>query len=98
MRSMLAILLVFAPLAVAETGSIRGLVVSTNGEPLPGVNVLVQGTVRGTTTSASGEFSLSGISVGTYTIVFSLVGYQREQRSKVDVREGQALELRVVLT
>lgn len=43
------------------------------GEPLPGVNVIVQGTARGVSTDNDGRYSLNAPEDGT--LVFTLIGY-----------------------
>ncbi|MDR8394410.1 SusC/RagA family TonB-linked outer membrane protein [Aliifodinibius sp. S!AR15-10] len=48
-----------------------------SGEAMPGVNVLIQELQRGTATNANGEFSISGVESGTYTLVATFIGYQR---------------------
>lgn len=45
-----------------------------NNQPLPGVNVVVKGAVRGTTTDGQGKYTLSVPSSGA-VLVFSFVGY-----------------------
>lgn len=71
----------------AETGTIRGIVRdSTNQEPLPGANILVPGTVLGTSTDENGEFQLSGLAIGKQIIVVSMIGYSERQLS---VRVGK---------
>lgn len=58
---------------------------------------MVQGTVRGTTTDAEGRYRISALAPGRYTVVFSLVGYQREVRSNVLVEEDAETVLNVEL-
>lgn len=83
-------------LALAASGSIVGRVTTTLGvEPLAGVNVLIQGTVRGATTDTSGEFRIIDVPAGTYTILFSIIGYQRVRLSDVRVKEGEETFLAV---
>lgn len=60
-----------------------------DGMPLPGVNVVVKGTMVGTATDTEGRYSLSAPNP-TDTLVFSFVGYQTlevaiEGRSTIDV-------------
>ncbi|MFA5244392.1 MAG: SusC/RagA family TonB-linked outer membrane protein [Pedobacter sp.] len=52
---------------------IRGKVVDSKGESLPGVSVRVKGTAVGTTTDAQGNFSLNAPNNGT--LIFSYIGY-----------------------
>lgn len=72
----------------AFPGSIAGRVMSeSDHEGVAGVRVFLQGTVRGVSTGAQGEFRLAEISPGTYTLVFSMIGYQRLTVAGVVVRD-----------
>ncbi|GAA5520294.1 TonB-dependent receptor [Aliifodinibius salicampi] len=58
---------------------VSGTVTSAaDGETLPGVNISVKGTSTGTSTDASGEYSLT-VSSANDTLIFSFVGYQTQQ-------------------
>ncbi|MBO4371393.1 MAG: carboxypeptidase-like regulatory domain-containing protein, partial [Bacteroidales bacterium] len=58
----------------AQTGkTISGTVTDPNGEPLPGVTVIVQGTNIGTITDLDGKYSISVPQ--NATLVFSFIGY-----------------------
>lgn len=48
-----------------------------SGEPLPGVNVVVEGTSSGTATTVNGKFELSVKSLQD-TLIFSFIGYQSQ--------------------
>ncbi len=52
---------------------INGKVTDTNGQPLPGVTVVVKGTTNGTVTNVNGEYSFPGVQRND-VIVFSFVG------------------------
>lgn len=68
-------------LARAQDRDVNGKVTDNEtGENIPGVNILVKGTTRGTTTDANGEFRLSVPSEGT-TLVFSFIGYETLEAS-----------------
>lgn len=97
MKSLLCILMLIARTGLAQTGTITGTITNDNdGEPLPGVNVLVQGTTRGASTSSQGTFTISRVPAGSHTVVFSLVGYKRETRT-VEVAEGQTTHVAIGL-
>src|SRR5699024_8586927 len=49
-----------------------------SGETLPGVNILVKGTSRGTSTDAEGQYELTVESLQD-TLVVSFVGYQTKE-------------------
>ena len=75
------------------TGSIRGRAVDTDGQPLPGVAVMVSGEIlgsaqRGTVTSVSGGFSFPALPVGTFRVTASLSGFQTQAAEGVRVAIG----------
>src|SRR5690625_4579870 len=57
------------------TGSVTD---ADTGEPLPGVNILIQGTDTGTTTGLDGSFSLS-VPGSDAVLVISYIGYDTQQ-------------------
>ncbi|MCL4640931.1 MULTISPECIES: SusC/RagA family TonB-linked outer membrane protein [Olivibacter] len=60
--------------AYAQERTIRGKVTSQDGEPLPGVSVVVSGTTVGTQTNQDGNFSLNAPSSAT-SITVSYIGF-----------------------
>lgn len=59
----------------AQTGQLKGTVRdNTTGEPLPGVNLLVEGTQNGTSTDMDGNFVLAAVARGS-KIVITSIGY-----------------------
>jgi outer membrane receptor for ferrienterochelin and colicins len=90
---------VFRHSVSAAGGSIAGRVTAAvDGGSLSGVNVRLQGTVRGTTTNARGEYRVPDIPAGKRSLVFSIVGYLRENRPDVTVEEGKETVVDVVMT
>ncbi|MFB9295229.1 TonB-dependent receptor [Persicitalea jodogahamensis] len=63
------------PLSVPIDVTVSGKVTDENGSELPGVNVLVKGTQRGTSTDSNGEYTLS-VPDPSAVLVFSFVGYE----------------------
>ena len=63
-----------------QESTVTGQVKGPNGLPLVGVTVLIDGTMVGTTTDASGNFRIRAKSGDT--LVFSYIGYD-ERREKV---------------
>lgn len=53
---------------------VSGVVKDANGIQLPGVNVVVKGTTKGTSTDFDGNFQLSNVTSGS-TLVFSSLGF-----------------------
>ena len=65
--------------AVPQTpGSISGLVLDEQGQPLPGTAVLVKGTTIGTTTDMEGRYSLT-LPTTAQALVFSFIGMRVEE-------------------
>ncbi|HRJ31065.1 MAG TPA: carboxypeptidase-like regulatory domain-containing protein [Cyclobacteriaceae bacterium] len=64
------------PVSVSPTILLNGVVTAAeDGSPLPGVNVFLKGTAKGTTTDAHGEFELALEKLtGTEVLVFSFIG------------------------
>jgi TonB-linked SusC/RagA family outer membrane protein len=67
---------VITPHVAAEQQQLvrRGRVTDVNGEPLPGVSIVITGTTTGTTTDADGNYSIA-IPNEQATLRFSFVGY-----------------------
>lgn len=63
--------------AVSLNAQIQGTVADANGEPLPFVNVYLEGGYDGTTTNSDGRYVLDVLKSGTasYTVIFQFLGY-----------------------
>ncbi len=59
---------------------ILGKVVGQNGQPLPGVTVVIKGTTNGTVTNFDGEYNLPNVP-NDATLVFSFVGMKTQEVS-----------------
>jgi len=57
----------------AQQQTVTGKITDTGGQPLPGVSVVVKGTVQGTISNADGNYSLPNVPVNA-TLRFSFVG------------------------
>ncbi|UXP32682.1 TonB-dependent receptor [Reichenbachiella agarivorans] len=73
----------------AQDRSISGKIVSTTGDELPGVSILVKGTTNGTVSNVSGQYTLS-VGNNAETLVFSFIGMKTQElaigsRSVIDV-------------
>jgi outer membrane receptor protein involved in Fe transport len=78
-------------------GIIKGKVTDTKGETLPSVNITVKGTYYGAVTDFDGNFTVTGIGPGTYTIEVSLLGYKTVQYTGYKVVGGETTTLNVKL-
>lgn len=57
---------------------VSGKIIDEKGEPLPGANVLIKGSTLGTTTDASGSYTLT-VPDANATLVFSFIGYSSKE-------------------
>jgi len=62
-------------MAFAQTGGIRGKVLDENSQPLPGVAVSIDGTTVGSATDVNGNYTISGVKPGNYTVTARFIGY-----------------------
>jgi TonB-linked SusC/RagA family outer membrane protein len=73
---------------LAQSGIITGKVVDEKREAIPGASVTVKGSQQGTLTTAEGSYSLEA--PGNATLVFSFVGYLKEER---DINNRSAIDV-----
>ena len=87
-----------AALAQELAGSIRGIVLDADFvAPLAAARVQIVETGEEVTTVAQGNYVISGVPPGRYTLIFSKEGYVREIRTDVIVSSGQLTEVNVSL-
>ena len=71
-----------------EVGMVHGTVVDAeSGRGLVGANIQVPGTVLGTITGSGGEFAVSGMPAGSYSLRVSMIGYRSVLVDSVAVAE-----------
>jgi len=76
------------------SGTITGQVKDAKtGEALIRVNVIINGTTMGAASDLSGNFIISNIPAGTYSLSFSLLGYESLKKSGVVVSANQTVEV-----
>ncbi len=61
-----------------SVGQVRGRVTDGTGSPIPGVNVLVQGTTVGTVSNLDGQYQLA-LPQNAQSLVFSFIGYASQE-------------------
>ncbi len=92
--------LILAPSAEAQTtGKIAGTVTdASNGEGLPGVNVVIVETTTGGVTDADGDYFILNISPGSYDIQASSIGFTTTTVQNVEVHVDQTTTIDFDLT
>ncbi len=88
--SYIATLLLVAsfPLFAQTTGSIRGVVKTSDGNPASFVNISLKEIRKGTVTAEDGSYQLRNINEGNYTIRITFVGLQSQDKA-IAVKAGQ---------
>ncbi len=67
-----------SPTVNQQQTNVSGKVVDVNGQPLPGVSIVIKGTTRGTITDFDGNFQLSAVQDDA-TLVLSFVGMRSQE-------------------
>ncbi|MBY0244535.1 MAG: TonB-dependent receptor, partial [Sphingobacteriaceae bacterium] len=70
--------------------SISGKISTNQNQPLAGATIKIQNSNASTSTNADGTFEFKNLKNGTYTLVASYVGYQKEQK-KINITSNQEL-------
>ncbi len=95
---LLALACGFAAFA-GTTGKISGVVRDQKtSEPLPGVNVVVDGTSLGASTDIDGRYTILNVPPGRHKLVASFIGYRRFEISNVSVSVDFTTTLDILLT
>lgn len=83
----LAAVLIFPTVMFSgTTGKLAGTVTDkATGEPVPGVNVIVEGTTLGAATNSKGEFFIINVDAGVYSVRVSMIGYANITKKNVRV-------------
>src|SRR5688572_19973883 len=100
---MVAALALTAATAYAQEGQIAGTVRDVSDAVMPGVLVEVTSPaliekVRAATTDGSGQYRITSLPVGTYTVTFTLEGFARQQRDNVILTTGFTAPVSATMT
>jgi hypothetical protein len=94
----LSIPLFAIPVALAGQGVIAGTVVQDSiRAPLPGVQILVEGSGAQTVSGRSGQYLLTGLPYGPGSVLFRAVGFRPVRRGVILLR-GDTARIDVVMT
>lgn len=67
------------------TGKISGVVKDNQGNPLPGANVIVEGTRQGGVADADGNYFIINVLPGRYRVTASLIGFTNQTQTEVSI-------------
>lgn len=77
-----------------QTFIIEGKVTDTDGEALPGVNIVIDGTSHGAATDLNGQYLIRNVRAGKYTLSALYVGYEAQEKS-VEVSNNQTVNFQL---
>lgn len=97
LNSLYLLLVFLIPIgAFAQSGVLKGTVADANGEPLIGVNIVIEGTTTGTVSDYMGNYTLEQIPNEAVNLVASFIGYLTETYA-VDFSTQSEQTLNIVL-
>ena len=80
----------------AQTGSLKGIVSDTAGNPVAMVTIGIQNSSLGTTTDEKGNFHLDNIPIGKQNVVAQLLGYKKINY-QVQIKTNDTTEIKITL-
>lgn len=83
----------------SQQGKLVGKIISSKtGDPLVGASVSVEGSVKRVVQSdLNGNYSISGLNPGSYSISCSFISYKNSKVAKVEVKSGEVNNFDIVL-
>lgn len=80
--------------AVSQTGTIQGTVTDAlTNEPILLATISIPGTTTGTTTDVEGNYVLTDLTPGLYTVQVSYIGYEDQSRQEIQVTSARPVRL-----
>ncbi len=89
-RCIIALCFLLSFIPASEIGKIKGRLVDTaTNKPLVGVNIVIEGTELGAATDEDGTYIIPFVTVGTYEVTASYIGYNSVTKKDVTVISNQ---------
>jgi iron complex outermembrane receptor protein len=99
LSSLVIFLLLTCQLFAQGDGTINGHIKDeSTGEALIRVNIIISGTTIGAASDLDGNYTIKNVPPGTYSLVFSLIGYQSVTEEGVIVIAEETTQLDVELS
>ncbi len=97
MKKTVIIILIFAALCNAQNkkGSIKGVIKTSDDQPVELVDVILKGSPKGTISNAKGEYKIENINPGVYKLGISYMGF-RSVEIEVEVKPGETTQVPVI--
>jgi len=84
-------LVLIMPASIAKQQTITGTITDSDGNPIPGVNIIIKGTTQGTISDANGQYTISVDDPNT-TLVFSFIGMLTQE-----IQVGNQTEINITM-
>lgn len=86
-------------LQAQSKGKISGVVTDAKTkEPLPGANIIIEGTSLGTASNVKGEYYFINLEPKIYTLIVSFIGYNKVRVENIEVNTGLTSLINVQLS
>jgi len=79
------------PASAQQNATIKGRVITAEGKPAEGISVKLKGRKMGDATNGKGEYKISNVAPGGYTLQISAIGISYQER-QVTVTAGEELQ------
>jgi hypothetical protein len=93
----LACLILAAPAAAQDTGTVSGTVIDNTNQVVPGAAILLTneatGDSRTTTSAGDGTFTFRAVPPGSYTVKIELTGFRTHEQKKTIVNASSRVDL-----
>ncbi|HQE57344.1 MAG TPA: TonB-dependent receptor [Candidatus Fermentibacter daniensis] len=93
----LAALALCGTVGAGTTGSLSGVVTDSDGDPVTGASVVIEGTPFGSMTDREGRYDVYALSPGTYTVTARMVGMTSVTREGIRIVTDQSTRVDFVL-
>lgn len=103
MRSTIILLTLFSAFvlhntALAQRGTLVGTIVdASSGDPLINATIVLEGTSRGVVSDLDGNYTMSNIPAGTYTVIISYINFITQNITEVQIQAGEILRLDIAM-
>jgi len=98
MKKILTGFLLFTSIMAGETGVVIGTIMdNATQQPLPGVNVFIEGTALGAASDLNGNFHITKVPIGFYHVRFSSIGYKPLTKLNVRVVSNRPVVIKAEL-
>ena len=92
------ILVFFFSILISNSGSIVGTVIdSDTHQPIIGANIIVLPLEIGANTDENGEFFIQKIPVGSYSVLASIIGYEKITKVNIDIFSDKQTPIKFLL-